>query len=103
MNILVRDGNGTLTTLPVAAPSSAIYDWQVNVNTAATALADQACSSVNIQNDPSSPFSILVGSCTSQHKVLAPGRDITLLVTNTNLIYLKVATGSALANITARS
>ena len=79
-----------------------IVTGSVTADTNATALPDQACSQLLIQNDPDSTVSILIGNSTLQPIDLVPGDSVTLNVTNLSVIYYKSASATATLNYLAR-
>lgn len=95
-----------------ATPSGRV--WQSNIShaqlnvgsvtasTTPTALPSQACSFVELQNDPDSTVYIAVGSSSAQYRKLAPGESITFNVTNQNVISYKTASSTATLNYISR-
>jgi len=81
---------------------SQLITGSVTATTSATALPDQACAQVLIQNDPDSTVSVLIGNSTLQPIELVPGDSVTLNVVNLNVIYYKSASGTATVNYLAR-
>lgn len=99
--------NGILIPKPTTASgnpevaltgSNTLYDGQVSVTTAGTALPDQAGVEISLQADPSNTANILVGSASSQHTVLQPGQSMALSLANLNLIYAVAESGTQLLN-----
>jgi hypothetical protein len=62
----------------------------------------QNCREVMIQADPTNAGNLLVGTIINQFIVLTPGQAITLPVISLNLIYVKMSSGTGIANWLAR-
>lgn len=75
--------------------SSALYDGTGSAplsGESAAALTDQACNWVILQNDPDSTVDLMVGNAADSVPLqLVPGQSITVLVSNTNLVYVRSA------------
>lgn len=55
-----------------------------------------------IQSDPANTTNMLIGTDLAQEVVLTPGQSITIPVISLSLIYLKMASGTGVANWIAR-
>lgn len=64
------------------------------VTTSAKQLAAQSCREVIVQNDPDNTGDMLVGNSAAQVFQLTPGQAIRLPVSNVNLVYVKMTSGT---------
>jgi hypothetical protein len=92
---LVEDGLG-------AGASTALYDLAPTTATVGgAALPTQACAWVIVTADPGNTETMFVGSTTNQRTPLVAGQAIILPVTNANLIEVRSAGGTAVAQALA--
>ena len=93
--------DGTLQGIGVYQTPVGTFYAGSNATVTGTAgtLGIQACSEVIVQADPGNgTVDILVGDSGSQVFWLVPGADITLPVSNVNLVYVKTDTGTGTAS-----
>lgn len=62
----------------------------------------QNCREVMIQADTTNAGNLIVGTISNQYIVLTPGQAITLPIISLNLIWVKMSTGTGIANWLAR-
>ncbi len=62
----------------------------------------QNCREVMIQSDPTNAGNLLVGTVSNQFITLTPGQAITLPIISLTLIYVKMSSGTGIANWLAR-
>ena len=55
-----------------------------------------------IQADPSNTTNVLIGNVDAQEVVLTPGQSITIPIISLSLVYVKMASGTGIANYLAR-
>ena len=55
-----------------------------------------------IQADPSNTTNVLIGNADAQEVVLTPGQSITIPIISLSLVYVKMASGTGIANYLAR-
>jgi hypothetical protein len=96
-NLITTGSNGSTTS-----PSTSVASGTLSVSTVTT-LPSQTCSEVEVQNDPSSPANLLIGSGSAQALVLRPGEGRVIPVNNANLINVKAASGTITVNWFSRS
>lgn len=75
----------------------------VTCTSSAQALPATQGAELLVQADPSNTTNVLVGNQQGQPIVLQPGDSVTLSVFNANLVYVKAASGSPVANWLMRS
>jgi hypothetical protein len=55
-----------------------------------------------IQSDPANTTNLRIGTVTAQEVVLTPGQSITIPIISLSLVWVKMASGTGVANYLAR-
>lgn len=96
--VIIMDAAGSEVNV---APS--FSTGQKTAITTAVALAGStACREVMVQADPANSARLLVGDSTNQYFSLAAGESISIPTSNLNLVYVKAASGTLVANYISR-
>lgn len=74
----------------------------IGVTAQALSMTTSNIREVLLQSDPTNTTNLLVGSSTAQEVVLTPGQSITIPVISLSLIWVKMASGTGVANWLAR-
>lgn len=74
----------------------------IDTNAGALSTTTTGIREVLVQSDPANTTNLLVGNSTAQEVVLTPGQSITIPICSLSLIYVKMASGTGVANWLAR-
>lgn len=95
-------GNPSGLAWQSGASHAQINVGSVTASATPAALPSQACSQVELQNDPDSTQYIAVGNSSAQYRKLAPGESVSFNVTNQSVLWYKTASGTATLHYTSR-